>query len=61
LVHAEGFLESFEVRDPYRSMGRNNHRLLNGLGWRPMFDVADASGYDAYLQRLSRELFNAVQ
>jgi AcrR family transcriptional regulator len=61
LVHAEGFLESFEVRDPYRSMGRNIHRLLNGLGWRPLFDVADASGYDAYLQRLSRELFNAVQ
>jgi hypothetical protein len=42
-------------------MGRNIHRLLNGLGWRPLFDVADASGYDAYLQRLSRELFNAVQ
>jgi len=58
LVHAEGFLESFEVREPYRLMGRNIHRLLNGLNWRPLFDVTDARAYDEYLQRLSAELFS---
>jgi AcrR family transcriptional regulator len=59
LVHAEGFLESFEVREPYRLMGRNIHRLLNGLEWRPLFDVADAEAYDRYWERLSNELFSA--
>jgi AcrR family transcriptional regulator len=58
LVHAEGFLESFEVREPYRLMGRNIHRLLNGLEWRPLFDVADAEAYDRYWERLSNELFS---
>jgi AcrR family transcriptional regulator len=61
LVHAEGFLESFAVREPYRLMGRNIHRLLNGLDWQPLFDVADAGAYDAYLQRLDKELFGAAQ
>jgi AcrR family transcriptional regulator len=56
LVHAEGFLESFEVHDPYRLMGRNIHRLLNGLAWQPLFDVADSGAYDKYLERLT-ELF----
>jgi AcrR family transcriptional regulator len=60
LVHAEGFLESFDVREPYRLMGRNIHRLLNGLEWRPLFDTADAEAYDRYLERLSSELFNAT-
>ncbi len=59
LVHAEGFLESFEVREPYRLMGRNIHRLLNGLDWQPLFDVGDVEAYDRYLERLSSELFGA--
>jgi AcrR family transcriptional regulator len=60
LVHAEGFLESFEVREPYRLMGRNIHRLLNGLEWQPLFDVGDAEAYDRYWERLSNELFSAA-
>jgi AcrR family transcriptional regulator len=57
LVHAEGFLESFEVREPYRLMGRNIHRLLNGLNWKPLFDLSQAAAYDDYLERLSNDLF----
>jgi AcrR family transcriptional regulator len=57
LVHAEGLLESFDVRDPYRLMGRNIHRLLNAMGWQPLFDVADRGAYEAYLERLSLGLF----
>lgn len=59
LVHAEGFLQSFQVTEPYRLMGRNIHRLLNGLDWQPLFDVGDAVAYERYLERLSNELFKS--
>jgi AcrR family transcriptional regulator len=57
LVHAEGLLESFDMREPYRLMGRNVHRLLNGFCWLPLFDVADDGAYQRYLERLGVELF----
>jgi AcrR family transcriptional regulator len=56
LVHTEGLLESFDVREPYRLMGRNIHRLLNGLGWQPLFDLTDEAGYREYVAHLNREL-----
>jgi hypothetical protein len=42
-------------------MGRNIHRLLNGLEWQPLFDVGDAEAYDRYWERLSNELFGAAE
>lgn len=60
LVHAHGVLESWDVRDPYRLMGRSIHRLLNGLDWRPLFDLRGPGAYEAYLQRLRDEVFNEM-
>jgi AcrR family transcriptional regulator len=60
LVHAEGMLEQYEVHDPYRLLMRNVHHLLNGYGWRPLFDPADDAALDALIQRICREVFHDV-
>lgn len=58
LVHAEGVLEEFNVREPYRLMCRHMHVLLNGYGWRPLFDTHDIPALDAQIQAISREIFH---
>jgi AcrR family transcriptional regulator len=60
LVHAHGVLESYSVHDPYRLMGRSVHRLLNGWGWRPLFDFEQPGRYGAYLERLREEVFGEL-
>jgi hypothetical protein len=57
LVHAEGMLQQYEVRDPYRLLMRHVHHLLNGYGWRPLFDPADDAALDALIERICREVF----
>jgi AcrR family transcriptional regulator len=57
LVHAAGLLEFFNVKEPYRSMGRNIHRLLNGLGWRPLFEAGDGNVCERYARRLMSDVF----
>jgi AcrR family transcriptional regulator len=57
LVHAAGLLEFFNVKEPYRSMGRNIHRLLNGLGWQPLFETGDGNACERYATRLMSDVF----
>lgn len=57
LAHAEGVLEDFSVRDPYPLMFRHLQYLLNGFGWKPLFDPADDRALEALLQRIGKEVF----
>ncbi len=57
LVHAEGMLQQYEVRDPYRLLMRHAHNLFNGYGWRPFFDPADDRALDALVGQITSELF----
>lgn len=57
LVHAEGVLEDFEVREPYRLMGKHLQALFNGHGWLPLADVQDDAALAALMERIRQELF----
>jgi AcrR family transcriptional regulator len=57
LVHTEGLLDFFHVREPYRSMGRHIHRLLNGFNWRPLVDVNDDESCEQYGRKVMTEVF----
>jgi AcrR family transcriptional regulator len=57
LVHTEGLLDFFQVQDPYRSMGRHIHRLLNGFNWQPLVDVNDDKSCERYGRELMIEVF----
>ena len=58
LAHTQGLLDVFEIEEPYRLMGRNMQRLLNGLGWKPLVDVGPETQSEADTARLLSELFN---
>ncbi len=58
LVHAEGMLQDFKVRDPYRLMCRYFQTQLNGHHWRPLFDAGDDAALDALIKRICNEVFN---
>lgn len=58
LVHAEGMLERFVLRDPYRLMCRHYQFQFNGLNWRPLLDATDDAALDALIQRIRNEVFN---
>lgn len=58
LVHAKGVLEDFNVHEPYRLMCRYTQTMLNGFGWRPLFDAADDAALDALIQRICNEVFD---
>lgn len=58
LVHAEGVLEDFNVREPYRLMCLHTQIMLNGYGWRPLVDVGDGAALDALIKRISNEVFD---
>lgn len=57
LAHTQGLLDVFEIKEPYSLMGRNMHRLLNGLGWKPLVEVSNYADCEAYTTRLLDELF----
>lgn len=57
LTHAEGVLEDFTVREPYRLMCRHIQHLLNGCGWKPLADPADMRALDRLIRRISDEVF----
>jgi hypothetical protein len=57
LAHTQGLLDVFELEEPYRLMGRNMHRLLNGLGWKPLVDMSDEADFETYTSRLLNDLF----
>jgi AcrR family transcriptional regulator len=57
LVHAEGVLELYNLRDPYRMLLRQLNALLNGLGWQPQQDPFDEQALEALVQRIQRNVF----
>lgn len=59
LVHAEGVLDHYDIGDPYRLMFRHLLYLLNGYGWKPLFDPSDDAAVDALIERVCREVFGA--
>ncbi len=60
LVHAEGVLDDFEVRDPYRLMCRHMQVMLNGYQWRPLVDPGDDKALDRLIKRIKNEVFHDV-
>ncbi|HSW12634.1 MAG TPA: TetR/AcrR family transcriptional regulator [Solimonas sp.] len=58
LVHAEGVLDDFNVREPYRLMCRHTQVMLNGYGWLPLIDTGDSESLDALIQRICKEVFD---
>ncbi|HUP91750.1 MAG TPA: helix-turn-helix domain-containing protein [Solimonas sp.] len=60
LAHAEGLVEKYEIRDPYRLMLRHQQSLLNGLGWKPLFDAADDQALDRKIETLCSEVFHGL-
>ena len=61
LVHAEGMLEQYEMREPYRLMLRHVQSMLNGLGWQPFFDPSDEAALDAKIQLVCDEVFHDLE
>ena len=57
LVHAEGVLELYNQRDPYRMLLRQLNALLNGLGWQPQQDPFDEAALEVLVQRIKRTVF----
>lgn len=58
LAHARGVLQHFTVSDPARLMCSQMQTMLNGLGWQPLFDCADAPALDALIERIRNEVFD---
>lgn len=58
LVHAEGVLEQYNIREPYRLMLRHIQCILNGLEWKPYIDPSDDAALDRITQRLCKEVFH---
>lgn len=61
LVHAEGVLEQYDMRDPYRLMLRHVQNMLNGLGWQPLFDPSDERALDKKIKQLCNEVFHDLE
>lgn len=59
LVHAEGVLDHYDIGDPYRLMFRHLLYLLNGYGWKPLFDPSDDAAVDALMERVCHEVFSS--
>jgi AcrR family transcriptional regulator len=58
IAHAEGLAEKYGLGNAYRLMLRHQQCLLNGLGWKPLFDAADDAALDAKIEKLCREVFD---
>jgi AcrR family transcriptional regulator len=58
LVHTEGLLQQYEVREPYGLLMRHVQCLLNGYGWRPLGDPADSDALNELIRRISHEVFD---
>lgn len=57
LVHAEGVMDDFNVKNPYRLFCRHLQTLLNGFGWKPLATPGNEAELDGLIERISRELF----
>lgn len=58
LVHAEGLLDLYDIRQPYRRLLMHTQLLLNGLDWQPLCDAWNEHALDELTARIHRELFS---
>ncbi len=56
LLQTRGLLEQLDISAPRRSIYVHAQVLLNGLGWQPLFDVADDRALDQLVERIEREV-----
>lgn len=59
LAQQQGLLDPSGIGDPYRLLFKHLHYLLNGYGWRPLFDPGDDAALDRMTERLCRDVFDA--
>lgn len=59
LVQQADYLDRGAIHEPYRLLFKHLHYLLNGYGWRPLFDPRDDATVDAHLDRISHAVFDA--
>lgn len=57
LAQRPGLLDP-SLGDPYRLLLQHLHYLLNGYGWRPLFDPGDGDALDRLSARLCRDIFD---
>lgn len=58
LVHAEGVLDIYDIREPYRRLLMHLQLLLNGMNWLPLVDAWDDEATEQLVNRVHRELFS---
>lgn len=58
LVHTEGVLEDFAIRDAYHLMCHHVQVMLNGFGWKPLVDLSNTQATDRLIQRIKNEVFH---
>ncbi len=58
IAHAEGLVEKYGLGNAYRLMLRHQQNLLNGLGWKPLFDPSNEAALDAKIEQLCNEVFH---
>jgi AcrR family transcriptional regulator len=61
LVHAEGLLDQYNIREPYRRLLMHQQLLLNGMGWHPVQDAWDDQRLNQLLTRIHRDLFSDLE
>jgi AcrR family transcriptional regulator len=57
LAQVDGMLDPYDLGDPYRLLFKHLQYLLNGYGWRPLFDPADDDAVDALIARVAGAVF----
>ena len=57
LAQQQGMLNPKLAQDPYRELVQQLQYLLNGYGWQPLFDTADAGALDRLVAHVSRAVF----
>jgi len=59
LIHAEGILDMYDLKDPYRMLLRNIQLQLNAMQWQPLADDPfDDTELDKKVNGLCKTLFN---
>ena len=58
LVHAEGVLDFYDLKDPYRLMLTHIQILLNGLDWQPLLDPFDEQLMNDKIESVCQALFS---
>jgi len=58
LVHAEGVLDLYDLKDPYRLMLTHTQLLLNGMNWQPLIDPFDERAMNDRIESVCKALFS---